>query len=213
MNANATAAVHALIPLTVLEAMRVQDVPEPDGLDEYHVELTTKRLGMSHTVERQIARFRDLAARDERVVREEVVALFRLAGRRSDADLLFADAGRRAGTLAADRAGSLLQGLYRGLPRGARGPVGQRIAARVLRNVFGLELARDGAVLAAEATRPITWEAKADGSACGFLGSAVAAVLRAYMGFDGAVAHPQCCSRGGERCRWETTVPQGAGRS
>jgi hypothetical protein len=213
VNASPTAAVHALIPLTVLEAMRLQDVPEPDGLDEYHVELATKRLGMSHTVERQIARYRDLAARDERVARDEVVALFRLAGRRSDADLLFADAGRRAGTLAADRAGTLVQTLHRGLPRAARGPVGQRIAARLLRDLFGLELARDGAVLAAEAARPITWEAKADGSACGFLGSAVAAVLRAYTDLEGAVIHQECCARGGERCRWATTVPHGSGRS
>lgn len=213
VNPSPTAAVHALIPLTVLEAMRVQDVPEPDGLDEYHIELTTKRLGMSNTVERQIARYRDLAARDERVARDEVVALLRLAGRRSDADLLFADAGRRAGTLAADHAGTLLAGLYRGLPRAAREPVGQRIAGRLLRDVFGLELVRDGAMLAAEAAGPITWEAKADGTACGFLGSAIAAVLRAYMAFGGAVVHQQCRARGGERCRWETTVPHGTGRS
>ena len=211
--ASPTAAVHALIPLTVLEAMRLQDVPEPDGLDEYHVELATKRLGMSHTVERQIARYRDLAARDERVARDEVVALLRLAGRRADADLLFADAGRRAGTLAADRAGGWLTMLHRRLPHVAGGPIGQRIAGRLLRDVFGLELVHDDAIIAAEAERPITCEAKADGSACGFLGSAVAAVLRAYGGFEGAVIHEQCCARGGERCRWETTVPHGAGRS
>jgi hypothetical protein len=211
--ATSTAAVHALIPLTVLEAMRLQDVPEPDGLDEYHVELATKRLGMSHTVERQIARYRDLAARDERVAREEVVALLRLAGRRPDADLLFADAGRRAGTVAGDRVSALMQGLHRGLPRVASGPIGQRIAGRLLRDVFGVELVRDGAGLAAEAEQPITCEARADGSACGFLGSAVAAVLRAYTGFEGAVIHERCRARGGERCRWQTTVPHGSGRS
>ncbi len=212
VSASATSAVHALIPLTVLEAMRLQDVPEPDGLDEYHVELATKRLGMSHTVERQIARYRELAAHDERVPRDEVVALLRLAGRRADADLLFADAGRRAGTLAADRAGGVLPLLRRGLPRAAGARIGRWIAGRLLRDVFDLELIRDGAKFAAESARSITCEARTDGSACGLLGSAVAAVLRAHTGLEGAVLHERCCSRGAERCRWETTVPHGTGR-
>jgi hypothetical protein len=213
VRATSNAAVHALIPLTVLEALRLQDVPEPDGLDEYHAELATKRFGMSHTVEKQIARYRELAERDQRVPREEVVALLRLAGRRADADLLFADAGRRAGVLAAEHVAGFTQGLRRVLPRFARERLGYRVAGRVLLDVFGVRLGRDGAALVADAELPITCEARADGAACGFLGSAVAAVLRAHTTFDGAVLHEDCCARGAGRCRWRTTVAQLAGTS
>lgn len=213
MTETSNAAVHALIPLTVLEALRLQDVPEPDGLDEYHVELATKRFGMSHTVEKQIARYRELADQDHRVPREEVVALLRLAGRRADADLLFADAGRRAGTLAAGHVTAFVQGLLRALPRFARERLGYRIARRVLLDAFDIRLARDGSAVLAEARSPITFEAGEDGTMCGFLGSAVAAVLRAYTTFEGAVLHEECRAAGADRCVWRTTVPQWAGRS
>ena len=52
-----------------------------------------------------------------------------------------------------------------------------------------------------------------DGTMCGFLGSAVAAVLRAYTTFEGAVLHEECRAAGADRCVWRTTVPQWAGRS
>src|SRR2546423_13270987 len=92
-----TTLIHALVPLTILEAIQRLDAPTEDGLEEFHRELAIKRLGMSDTVATQIERFRRLAGRGPGVEMEEAAALFRLAGRRSDAGLVFADAGRRAG--------------------------------------------------------------------------------------------------------------------
>ena len=205
------ATIHALIPLSVLEAMRLQDVPQPDGLDEYHAELTTKRLGMSHTVEKQIARYRAETERDQRIGRDEVEALFRLAARRLDADLLFADAGRRAGARAAKRVGRFGLGLYRTLPAALGRWYGWRLAARTLRDIFDLDLAHDDAGFAAHMDQPVMHDAGESGAACGFFGSAIAAVLRAYTGFEGAVVHECCRAQGADRCRWVAAVPETEG--
>jgi hypothetical protein len=202
------ATVHALVPLSVLEAMRLQDVPQPDGLEEYHVELTTKRLGMSHTVERQIARYEERAARDGRVPRDEVLALFRLGERRPDADLLFADAGRRAGRRAADRVGGVKLALHRALPGGTGRWYGWRLAAETLKDIFDIALVREGQGFVAETPEPVTHDAS-EGAACAFLGSAIAAVLRAYADFEGAVVHEQCRARGADRCRWVAAMRGG----
>lgn len=192
---------HPLIPLAVLETLRVQDVPQPDGLDEFHVELSTKRLGMSHTVERQIERFRSLVGEGRRVPQEEVVALFRLAGRRADADLLFADAGRRAGTMAVARAKSGTAH-HRFLPGFARRFAEWRLARRILRSTFGLTLVGARDRFTVDDALAFTTGALPNGTACGFVGAAAAAVLRGCTGFEGAVAHASCRAKGDERCRW-----------
>jgi hypothetical protein len=194
---------HALIPLAVLETLRSQDVPQPDGLDEFHEEFTTKRLGMSHTVERQIDRFRALAVAGARVSREEVVALFRLAGRRADADLFFADAGRRAGAMAIQRPGRVRRVGLGILPETVRRRIARRSARRVLRRTFGIEMTGGDLTFTLGDGTPFTTEALPDGSACGFLGGAAAAVLRAYAGFEGAVVHVACRANGANSCRWE----------
>ncbi len=199
----------ALVPLAVLEAMRGQDVPEPDGLDEYHVELATKRLGMSHTIEKQIARYTDLVERQQRVARDEVIALLRLAARRRDASLLFADAGRWAGTRASRRVGTAARGLWWSAPLAARRLVGRRLARSVVREIFGLDLQHDGQRVSAAAARPLSVDVTPDGAACNFYGSAVAAVLRSFSEFDGAVVHVTCVARGDEQCRWETAAASG----
>lgn len=182
--------------------MRLQDVPQPDGLEEYHVELTTKRLGMSHTVERQIARYERLAEREERVPRDDVLALFRLAERRPDADLLFADAGRRAGRRATARIGGMRLALYRALPGRVGRWYGWRLAARTLRSILDVELAHERGGFVAQSPEPVTHQVSTQGTACAFMGSAIAAILRGYTDFEGAVVHERCRAQGADHCHW-----------
>ena len=104
MDVNPAQPVHAIIPLAVLETMRHLDAPAPEAPTEYQAELSTKRLGTSGTVAAQIERFEALARRNARVDAGEVAGLLRLAGRRGDASLVFANAGRRAAQHAATRA-------------------------------------------------------------------------------------------------------------
>jgi hypothetical protein len=90
------ATVPALIPLSLLEAIRNLDTPLEDGLDELAEEIVVRRLGLSPTVAAQIQRYRQTAERDGSVDVEEVISVLRLVGRRPDAPLVFGDAGRRA---------------------------------------------------------------------------------------------------------------------
>src|SRR6266480_1394327 len=88
--------VHSIVPLAVLEAVKNLDTPVEDGLAEFAEELLVKRLGLSSTVQMQLEEYELLARKDARVDASHVEALLRLVGRRPDADLVFADAGRRA---------------------------------------------------------------------------------------------------------------------
>jgi hypothetical protein len=189
--------------------MRLQDVPVDDGLDELHVELTTRRLGMSHTVAREIDRYRGLAERNQRVDRESAIALLQLAGRRTDASLLFADAGRLAAELAVRRVGAVRRGTWTTLPGFVRRRAGLRLARRLARDIFDVDLRRDGSRLEVQASGTVFVEATPDGSACRLVGSATATLLRTLLDFEGAVQHESCQASGGPECRWLTTESQG----
>src|SRR3989442_270113 len=94
---------HRMLTLAVLEAVRNLDTPVEDGLAEFADELLVKRLGLSSTVAMQLTQYEALVRRDAGVDAAHVEALLRLVGRRPDADLVFADAGRRAARRAVRR--------------------------------------------------------------------------------------------------------------
>ena len=88
------ATVDALLPLSLLEAVRNVDTPS-DQLDtEYVDELRNKRLGLSDTVYAQIKRHSEAVKRGQRTGQDESIALARLIGRRPDAEAVFRAAGR-----------------------------------------------------------------------------------------------------------------------
>ncbi len=192
------------MPLALLEAMRGLDAPTADDMHEYHPELATKRLGMSPTVAAQIERYQRLAAREEPVGADDAIALLKLVGRRSDAALAFTEAGRRAAQHAVGRVSRLARWSHGLLPRVLRDRLGFRLARRAVRRVFELTLARDQGRVVAVASRPPTAAATPNGAACAFYGSAVAALLRTFTSFDGAVIHPRCRTKGDAECRWQT---------
>ena len=203
---------HAILPLAVLEAMRHLDSPTDEESAEYVDELLKKRLGLSDTVRAQIARY-DLGVRRGRpVATEEFEQILRLAGRRPDAALVFADAGRRASRRAMAQLSPARRWSARHLPRLLRRAVGFRAARRCLRTVFAVSLVRDGSEVVARIPHGMPVRATADGAACGFYTAAVAELLRQLVSFDGAVRHPHCRAHGDERCEWRTAeTPPGAG--
>src|SRR5262249_19320781 len=88
------ATVDALLPLSLLEAVRNVDTPS-DLLDtEFVDELRNKRLGLSDTIYAQIKRHSEAAKRGQRTGQDESIALARLIGRRPDAEAIFRAAGR-----------------------------------------------------------------------------------------------------------------------
>lgn len=195
--------VHSIVPLAVLEAVRNLDTPVEDGLHEFAEDLLVKRLGLSSTVRVQVAEYEALVRKGARVTPAQVEALLRMVGRRSDADLVFAEAGRRA----ARRAVSRLSVLSRLAARAAPRAVGLSLARRAARGVLGGELRREHDLPVARLPAPITVNATPNGAACGLYGAAFTELLRLLAGYEGAMLHTTCRATGGDRCEWRAAAP------
>lgn len=198
--------VPALIPLSLLEAIRNLDTPVEDGLEELAEEIVVRRLGLSPTVAAQIQRYRQVADKDGGIDVAEVVSVLRLVGRRADAPLVFADAGRRAARYAARARARPARALARLSPS----RIGERIAlgaaARLAREVFGGELRARAEGSDVSMAEPLSILALPDGAACAFYGAVYGELLRGLTAFEGAMLHEQCRARGGEACVWRSAA-------
>jgi hypothetical protein len=195
--------IHSIVPLAVLEAIRNLDTPVEDGLGELADELLVKRLGLSATVRMQLAEYEALVRRDGRVATAHVEALLRLVGRRPDADLVFADAGRRAARRAVRRTffGSRLAAHL--APRG----IGFRVARGAARGVLGGELRREARLPVGTIRDPLAVRATPEGAACALYAAAFTELLRLLTGFEGAMLHTACRAGGADRCEWRAAPP------
>lgn len=202
------AAVPALLPLSLLEAIRNLDTPVEDGLDELAEEIVVRRLGLSPTVAAQIQRYRATAEREGTVELDEVVSVLRLVGRRPDAPLVFADAGRRAARYAARSRGRSARTLARVSPWALGRRVSLRAAARLARLVFDGELRAPVHGTEVRMTDPLSILALPDGAACAFYGSAYGELLRCLTAFEGAMLHERCRSRGDDACVWRSAAAE-----
>jgi hypothetical protein len=200
--------VPALIPLSLLEAIRNLDTPVEDGLEELAEEIVVRRLGLSPTVAAQIQRYRQAADRGGAVDIEETISVLRLIGRRVDAALVFADAGRRAARYAARRRGRSSRTLAKVSPGRVARRLALRTAARLSRRVFGGELKPRGQDVEFRMQAPLSIDALPTGEACVFYGAVYQELLRGLTGFEGALIHEGCRARGEEACVWRTAVAE-----
>ena len=196
--------VPALIPLSLLEALRNLDTPVEDGLDELAEEIVVRRLGLSPTVAAQIQRYRQSADRGGAVELEETVSVLRLIGRRVDAHLVFADAGRRAARYAARNRGRSSRTLARLSPRRVARRLALRSAAGLARTIFEAELKARPQEVEVRMSAPLSIVALPTGEACSFYGSVYLELLRGLTGFEGALVHERCRARGDDACVWRT---------
>lgn len=202
------AAVPALLPLSLLEAIRNLDTPVEDGLDELAEEIVVRRLGLSPTVAAQIQRYRAAAEKDATVDIDEVVSVLRLVGRRPDATLVFADAGRRAARYAARSRGRSARTLARVSPERLARRVSLRAVARLAHQVFGGELRAPSGAAEVRMPDPLSILALPDGAACTFYGAAYGELLRSLTAFEGAMLHARCRSRGDDACLWQSAAAE-----
>jgi hypothetical protein len=203
-----TTAVPALIPLSLLEAIRNLDTPVEDGLDELAEEIVVRRLGLSPTVAAQIQRYKQTAERDGGVDADEAISVLRLVGRRPDAPLVFADAGRRAARYAARSHARPAWTLSRVSGGGLARRMAQRSAGHLARRVFGGDLRADAQGVEVRIPDSLSVTALADGSACAFYGAAYNELLRRLADFEGAMLHLRCRSRGDAVCAWHTAAAE-----
>jgi hypothetical protein len=199
----------AILPLSLLEALRNLDTPVEDGLEVLADEMVSRRLGLSSTVAAQIRRYKDAAARAGTVEAEEQVSVLRLVGRRPDAALVFADAGRRAARYAVRAGASSAQTVLKMSP----GPVRQRLARRAVRRLlldyFRGELVPKTELPELRMAAPLSITAMPDGAACAFYGAVFGELLRSLTSFEGATVHEHCQGRGDAACIWRAHRAEG----
>ncbi len=201
-------AVPALIPLSLLEAIRNLDTPVEDGLDELAEEIAVRRLGLSPTVAAQIQRYRQAAERESGVDTDEVISVLRLVGRRADAGLVFADAGRRAARYASRAHARPAWTLSRVAAGGLTRRLAQRSAGHLARRSFGGELRPAPEGVQVSMAEPLSFKALPEGAACDFYGAAYGELLRRLTGFEGAMLHERCRARGDAECVWRSAAAE-----
>ena len=194
---------HPIIALSVLEAVRACDLAKGDRPD---VGQEAVKLGSTTSVAAQIERYSSMVRRREALGGEELVALFTLVSRRQDADLVFAEAGRRAARLAAKETPRFLRILHRGLPSGMRQRLGRRLIRGAAAEVFALDVRLDGED--AVALDGCGAQSVQGGRPCGVYGSGLAELCRIFTTFDGAYFRNSCRARGSVSCRWSATQQQ-----
>jgi hypothetical protein len=196
--------VSAIIPLAVLQSVRTIDQQGPELGAEYEDGIGPKRLGKSPTVTAQIERYRQLAVRNTAVEAEEVLQLFRLVGRRSDAGLAFSQGGRLAARHALEQISGAAKVVRKMVPARVGQRIGLRWAARVTKRVFGAVMELDPEQGIVFEAGPNTTVLTPDGVGCSFYSAALAEMLRSVTHFEGAVLHDICMAHGDDRCRWHT---------
>ena len=197
--------VHAIIPLALLEAIRNLDTPVEDGLSELAEEIVAKRLGLSPDRGGADQPLPEAMRREKPLTIDEAMSVFRLVDRRPDADLVFADAGRRAARHAVRQAGFPVRALVASGPAFLSRRVGFRSAAAAARRVLGGELRLSGPEAGARALSPLSGTVAASGGGCTFYGAAFGELLRLQVGFEGAMLHERCRARGDAGCEWRGT--------
>src|SRR5437588_7202018 len=136
--------VDALLPLSLLEAVRDVDTPQGDFEAEFVPELRNKRLGLSETVYAQIRRYAESVRRSQRAESDEVVALARLIGRRPDAEAVFRSAGRFLAYEAYRTISPVTRRLLLVLPSMLARPLALRYARRIAERYFDGTVSRLG---------------------------------------------------------------------
>lgn len=197
-----TATVDALLPLSLLEAVRNVDTPV-DALDtEFVPELKNKRLGLSDTVYTQIRRYTDAVKRKQRTAQDEAKALARLIGRRPDSEAVFRAAGRYLAREAYLTISPVSRMLMRVLPSFFARPIAFRRARRLCRRYLDGRLSRMGSHLILEVPRSVTVDAAPRGAGCAYYEAALKEMLRLLIGSMGGVDHVRCRERDEGTCEW-----------
>jgi predicted hydrocarbon binding protein len=203
--------VDALLPLSLLEAVRSVDAPQDDQETELVPELRNKRLGLSETVYAQIRRYSAAAKKKERTPHDEAVALARLIGRRSDAAEVFESAGRILARESLATTSPMTQQVILVLPSILARPLALRQARRIATRFLNGTISRVGSALVLEVPVSVTLDSAPNERGCAYYESVLRELVRLLVGGTGAVEHVRCTSRGEGTCEWRAEWRSGGG--
>jgi len=191
------------VGLTLLEALRDQDLPAEFLEDDTPAGTMPRRLGLSDVVERQIAIYRRKVRKRSRMTEDELSSLIRLVVRRPDAAQMF----RKAGLRLASRAGRGMLPIVGGmLPTGFAFALARRATRRELRRLFGRSIGGFAqGPYALEGRGLLFIDGDPSGQACHLLTGFCQGVVARRLGADYQVVHARCQARGDSLCRWAAT--------
>jgi hypothetical protein len=198
-----TGTVNAIVPLSLLEAVRSVDIPEGEDIDvEYVQEHRNKRLGLSDTVIAQIRRYKDAMKRNQPIAIHEASGIARLIGRRPDAEGIFT----RAGTIVANRIYQLISATRRQiihlLPGFLARPLAFRQVKRAGEKYLGASVRRVGASIVVGVKESVTFETAPKGIGCLYYESALRELLKLLVNGGGMIDHVHCREKGEDICEW-----------
>ena len=195
--------VNAIVPLSLLEAVRSVDIPEGEDVDvEYVQEHRNKRLGLSDTVIAQIRRYKEAMKRNQQIALDEAIGIARLIGRRSDAEGIFV----RAGKIVADRIYEMISATRRQiihlLPGFLARPLAFRQVKKAGEKYFGASVRRVGASIVFSVKESVTYEAAPRALGCLYYESALREMLKLLVNGGGMIDHVRCREKGEDICEW-----------
>jgi hypothetical protein len=193
--------VNAIVPLSLLEAVRSVDIPEGDDV-EYVQEHRNKRLGLSDTVIAQIRRYKDAMKRNQPIAIHEATGIARLIGRRSDAESIFV----KAGVLVAGRMYALISATTRQIIHIMPGFLARPLAFRHLKKAgqkyIGATVQRVGASIVFGVKESVTFGTAPKAIGCLYYESALREMLKLLINGGGMIDHVHCRERGEDTCEW-----------
>jgi len=195
--------VNAIVPLSLLEAVRSVDIPEGgDDEVEYVQEHRNKRLGLSDTVIAQIRRYKDALKRNQQIPLHEASGIARLIGRRPDAENIYT----RAGNIVADRMYEMISATTRQiihlLPGFLARPLAFRQVRRLGEKYLGAKVRRVGASIVLGVTESVTYGTAPKAIGCLYYESALRQMLTKLVNAGGMIDHVHCRERGEDICEW-----------
>jgi hypothetical protein len=196
------ATVDALLPLSLLEAVRNVDTPSDSFDTEYVDELRNKRLGLSDTIYVQIKRHTEAARKGRRIGQDEAVALSKLIGRRPDAEEVFRAAGRYMAREAYRTISPVTRKLMRLLPTAVARPMAFRHAQKITARYLSGNVRRVGNYLMLDVPRSVTLGSGPGVAGCAYYESSLREMLRLLVGSIGTVEHTRCNGRQEGTCEW-----------
>ena len=193
--------VDALLPLSLLEAVR--DVDKPADLDsEFVDELRNKRLGLSDTVYLQIKRYAEAVRKGQRAQHDESVALAKLIGRRPDADAVFRAAGQYLARESYRSINPVSRRMIRILPSMLARPLALRRTRTIAQRYLNGSVKRVGGYVLLDVPNSVTLNTGPGTVGCTYYEAMLRELLALLIGGVGSVDHVRCAGRGEGTCEW-----------
>ena len=204
MNASEVAgSVTALLPLSLLEAVRAHDRPDEVIEDEQFAISLPRRLGLTGVVDNQIRQYETASRSGRMVSMEEFVSLIKLVMKRPDAEAILRDTGHR---MAENHFGKVANSYVRALrllPKGLMARAFRRSAQKLLKQMAGdAEIEVNGRPPAARIQPNSLAAQEPVGLACALYGATLQHLAHLYTGSAVEDAHTRCSTNASPACEW-----------